>query len=61
MEEGEDLTLGEDWTASLITEVSSYMSPMINSPIHSKFFSFGLTQFIILFSGFAEDFPCQSY
>ena len=42
MEEGEDLTLGEDWAALLITEVSSYMSPMIDSPIHSKFFSFVL-------------------
>ena len=35
MEKGEDLTLGEDWAAPLITEVCSYMFPMINSPIHS--------------------------
>ena len=42
MEEGEDLTLGEDQDAPLITEVSSSMSPMIDSSFHPKFFSFVL-------------------
>ena len=48
MEKVRDLTLGEDWAAPLITEVS-YMSPMINSPIHSKFFCFVLLNSLLHF------------
>ena len=39
MEEGEELTVGEDWVATLVTEVSPYFPFMIYSLDHFNFFS----------------------
>ena len=58
MKEGKELTLHEDRTAPLITEVdfSFFISPAINSPFHFKNL-FCPTQFIIFFPGIAKDLP----
>ena len=39
MEEGEELTLGEDWMAPLVTELSPYFSYMIYTPNHFNLLS----------------------
>ena len=50
MEEGEDLTMGEDWAAPLITEVFSF-SYTCFSGFSLNSFPFNSSQFVISFSG----------